>query len=86
MDAPWKINEVKLSVTKHFALAHMRGWGWDMLDLRDSLRCAYKISKVGKAKYEVFVNKDGYKKIVTVYFEIETELLCITGSEGGKPL
>ena len=86
MEVPWDINGVRLNVTKHFAIAYMRDWGWDMTDLRDALRSAYKITKEGKSKFEVYVNKNGYKKIITVYCSVESELLCFTGSEGGNPI
>ena len=84
MHAPWAIEIVKIEVTKHFALKYMRVWGWDFTDLREALREAYKIEKSGREKYEVYVQKQGFKKIITLYYEAETKLLCITGSQGGS--
>ncbi len=84
MDAPWNIEIVELQVSKHFALNYMREWGWDFHDLRDALRDAYKIDKMGKEKYEIYLQKKGFKKIITIYYQSENVLFCITGSEGGK--
>jgi uncharacterized protein (UPF0128 family) len=83
MKVPWRIASVKLVVTKHFALKYMRKWGWDFHDLRDAIRDAYKADKVGKKKFELYVQKSGYKKIITVYYDLDDELICISGSQGG---
>lgn len=84
MKVPWNVSNVNLKATKHFVLRYMRLWGWDFHDLRDAIAEAYKIEKVGKEKFEVYVQKGGYKKIVTIYYAEDNELLCITGSQGGK--
>ncbi len=84
MPTPWNVETVKLKVTKHFALEYMNAWSWDFHDLRDAVRDAYKIEKRGKEKFEIYVQKKGFKKIITVYYSKEEELLCISGSEGGK--
>ena len=81
---PWNIENVKIDVSKHFALKYMRRWSWDFYDLRDAIRDAYKIEKVGVIKYEIYVQKKGFKKIITVYYRYEDKIFCITGSEGGK--
>lgn len=86
MNAPWNPFTVKLTVTKHFATDYMRLWGWDLYDVREAITNAYKIERVGSTKYEIYVNKSGFKKIITVYFSSENELRCITGSEGGRRL
>lgn len=83
MAALWDIETVNISVSKHFSREYLRLWGWDFHQLRDALRQAYKIEKVGKIKYEIYVQKHGYKKIICVYDAVTTELFCITGSEGG---
>jgi len=60
----------------------MKKWDWDFFDLREAIREAYKIEKVGKKKYEIYVRKKGEKKIITVYY-LEFEILfVITGGEG----
>jgi len=79
---PWDIEGVKIEVSKHFAIKYLKSWGWDFNDLRDAIREAYKIEKVGKEKYEVYTQKNGFKKIILVY--IEERIVCITGSTGGK--
>ncbi len=84
MQVYWLIEKVDIEASKHFALKYMRGWGWDFLDLRDAIRDAYKIEKVGREKYEIYTQKNGFKKIIAVYYEHERRLFCITGSEGGS--
>ncbi len=84
MKVPWDITIIKLRATKHFVLKYMRLWGWDFRELRDAIGGAYRIDKIGKEKYEIYVQKSGYKKIITVYFSDENKLLCISGSQGGK--
>ena len=86
MQVPWNIDTVEIIVTKHFALGWMRKWGWDVAFLREMIRSAYKIEKIGKQKFEICVNKSGYKKIITVYYNTENKLVCITGSAGAKRL
>lgn len=83
MKVPWRIESVRLAVTKHFALKYMRRWGWDFHELRDAIRDAYKADTVGRNKFELYVQKSGYKKIITVYYEDNDELTCISGSQGG---
>ena len=73
-----------LSASKHFAVKYMRKWNWDFHDLRDAIRDAYLVEKVGQEKYEIYVQMKGFKKIITVYYKAEGKLFCITGSEGGK--
>lgn len=85
MKVPWDIRSVSIKVTKHFSRDYMRYWNWDFHDLRDAIQNAYKIDKCGKNKFEVYMNKSGYKKIITAYYDIENELVCITGSQGGNP-
>jgi len=78
----YDIETCRLEASKHFRNTWMRKWDWDYADLRGALRDAYKVNKVGKDKYEVYVRKKGDKKLITVYqCEIET-MFVITGSEG----
>ena len=51
--------------------------------LKEAIRKVYKIEKVGKEKYEIFILKSGFKKIITVYYTLDNKLICISGSEGG---
>jgi len=60
----------------------MRKWDWDQFDLREALREAYKVSRVGHGKWEVFVRKHGEKKLVIVYDAQTKEVFVITGAEG----
>ncbi|MBN1156154.1 hypothetical protein JXA85_00925 [Candidatus Woesearchaeota archaeon] len=78
----FNLDVCKIEASKHFVLKYMRQWGWDFVDLREALKCAYKIEKVGNKKYEAYSRRDGSKKIVFVYyFELDT-IFVITGSEG----
>ncbi len=80
--APWDIDKAEIAVSKHFALKWMRKWGWDTHQLREAIRNAYGIDQVGKAKFEVYVQKSGSRKIITAYYD--GEIVCITGSEGKR--
>ena len=79
---PFDIDRVSIVVSKHFRNTWMRRWGWDQVDLREALREAYKVSKAGKVKWEVFIHKRGNKKLVIVYDEQTGEVFVITGAEG----
>lgn len=78
---PFDIDEVSIDVSKHFRNTWMRKWDWDQFDLREALRDAYKVSRVGKDKWEVFARKKGEKKLVIVYDEQTKEVFVITGTE-----
>ena len=79
---PFDIDRVSIDVSKHFRNTWMRRWGWDQVDLREALREAYKVSKTGKGKWEVFIRKRGNKELVIVYDEQTDEVFVITGAEG----
>jgi len=79
---PFDIDEVRIDVGKHFRNTWMRKWGWDQLDLREAIREAYKVSKAGRRKWEVFTRKKGEKKLVILYDEQTKEVVVITGTEG----
>ncbi len=85
MHPPWNIHSVELAVSKHFALKYMHTWNWDFHDLRGAIENAYQIQKTSKEKYEIYINKKGFKKIITVYYKEQEKLLCITASQGGNP-
>lgn len=76
------IDKCAIDVSKHFMLKYMKKWGWDFNDVRDAIKNAYKADKVSNKKYEVYVRKDGSKKIIFIYyFEFDT-IFVISGSEG----
>ena len=79
---PFDIDRVSIDVSKHFRNTWMRRWGWDQVDLREAVREAYKVSKAGKDKWEVFIRKRGNKELVIVYDEQTGEVFVITGAEG----
>jgi len=60
----------------------MRKWDWDQTDLREALRDALRVLRVGKGKWEIFVQKKGQKKLVIAYDAEYDEVFVITGSEG----
>jgi len=84
MNAPWDIDTVKIRVTKHFALKYLSRWDWDTYILKEAIKTAYNTEKIGKEKYEIYISKSGFKKVITVFYSTENELLCISGSEGGN--
>lgn len=71
-----------LEAAKKFRNTWMRKWGWDYHDLREALRAAYRVEKVGKSKYEVYVRKKGGKKLILTYDETQETIFVITGAEG----
>ncbi len=79
----YNIDSCELDASKHFRNKYMRRWNWDFADLREALRIANKVEKVGKKKYEAYVEKKGSKKLIFVYYaDIET-IFVISGAEGG---
>lgn len=76
------IDKCNIESSKHFVLKYMKKWDWDFNDLRDAVKSAYKIDKVGSKKYEAYVRKDGSKKIIFVYYFESYTIFIITGSEG----
>ncbi len=77
------IDTCELSASKHFKNGWMRKWNWDYRDLRDAIKNAYNIAKIGKRKYEAYVRrKSGSKKIIFVYYEDVDTVFVITGAEG----
>lgn len=79
---PFDIDKVSIDVSKHFRNTWMRKWNWDQFDVREALREAYKTSRAGKGKWEVFVRKKGEKKLMMVYDAQTKEVFIITGAEG----
>ncbi|MDP3765230.1 MAG: hypothetical protein Q8R04_01845 [Nanoarchaeota archaeon] len=76
------IDKCKIDASKHFMLKYMRKWDWDFNDLRNAIKNAYKMDKVGKKKYEAYTRKDNSKKIIFVYYFENDAIFVITGSEG----
>ena len=60
----------------------MKKWDWDFHDLREAIRDAYRIDKVGVNKFEVYVRKKGNKKLILIYEVKERTIFVITGTEG----
>ena len=79
---PFDIDRVHVYVSKHFRNTGMRKWDWDQTDLREALRDALRVVRVGKGKWEIFVQKKGHKKRVIAYDAEYDDVFVITGSEG----
>jgi len=79
---PFDIDRVHVYVSKHFRNTWMRKRDWDQTDLREALRDALRVLRVGKGKWEIFVQKKGHKKLVIAYDAEYDEVFVITGSEG----
>ncbi len=79
---PFDPDAVLFEPSKHFRNTKVRRWDWDVHDLRDALRGAYRVVKHGRTKLEVWTRKDGSKKIVLAYDPQEATVLVITGTEG----
>ncbi|HYM40683.1 MAG TPA: hypothetical protein VEY12_11190 [Thermoplasmata archaeon] len=79
---PFDVDRARIDVSKHFRNTWMRKWGWDHVDLREALREAYRATKSGKDKWEVFVRRKGSKKLILVHEAGTNEVFVITGAEG----
>lgn len=79
----YDIETCKLSASKHFKNTWMKKWNLDYTDLRNAIKKAHKIDKVGKKKYEAYIrSKEGSRKIIFVYYEEFETIFAITGAEG----
>ena len=79
---PFDIDRVHVYVSKHFRNIWMRKWDRDQSDLREALRNAIRVVRVGKGKWEILVQKKGHKKRVIAYDAEYDDVFVITGSEG----
>ena len=53
-----------------------------MYDVRDAIRHAYKIKRVGKMKFEIYTKKKGYKNLMVI--RNNQRIVCVSGSQGGE--
>ena len=60
----------------------MRKWDWDDHDIREALLDARKVERRGKEKFEVWVRKQGSKKLILAYDRENDIVTIITGTEG----
>lgn len=79
---PFDPDEVEVSASRHVNKTWMRRWGWSYGDIREALRDSYRVVRVGRAKWEVYVRKKGEKKLVITFDEDEGEVYVITAAEG----
>ena len=76
------IDKCKLETSNHFKNTWMRKWDWNYHDLREAIREAYEMKKIGKKKFEIYVRKKREKKIIASYYIEFDTVFIITGSEG----
>lgn len=79
---PFDPDVVRIEPSKHSRNLRMRKWDWDLHDLRDALRVPVRVERQGRAKWAVWIRKDGSKKLVLAYDSSEKLVLVITGTEG----
>ena len=82
MKPVFDIETAELHASKHFKNKYMYKWNWDYFDLRRAIKEAHKIEKVGKEKYEAYVNWKSSKKVIFVFYKFENQIFVISGSEG----
>ncbi len=82
MKLDFDIDSVEIYASKHFKNEYMFRWNWDYKDLRRAIKEAHKVDKVGKEKYEAYINWKGGKKIIFVVYKFENQIFVISGSEG----
>ena len=76
-------DDYEIKPSKHFVMDYMRKWGFDIEDIRETLKKAYKLDKVGKIKYEAYSRiRSNSKKIIFVVYEDEKQIFIISGAEG----
>jgi len=79
---PFDVDNVRIDVSKPFRNTWMRRWDWDHVELREALRGAYRVTKPGKGKWEVFIRRKGDKKLILAYEADTHEVFNITGAKG----
>jgi len=73
----------KIRPSKHFLKGWMRKWSLDIDEIKDILKRNYKLDKVGKYKFEVYIRrKEKSIKMIFVLDEEYKEIFIITGAEG----
>ncbi len=72
----------RLRIAKHFRNTKMRKWDWDDHDIREALLDARKVERRGKEKFEVWVRKQGSKKLILAYDRENDIVTIIAGTEG----
>lgn len=80
-DCEYDIDKCTIDISKHFRNKYMQKWNWDMFDLREAIKNAYKSDKIGKKKYEIYTKHNGSKKIIFVYYKEYDSIFVISGAE-----
>ena len=77
------ISDYKIRPSKHFILTWMRKWDYEIYTLKDVIEKAYKIDKVGRQKYEIYIRAKGKsRKLILIKDDEYKEVFIITGAEG----
>lgn len=79
---PFDPDEIRIEPSRHFRNTKMCKWDWDLHDVRDALRGAYRVAQRGHSKFEVWTRKGGSRKLVLAYYREEGLVFIITGTEG----
>jgi hypothetical protein len=74
-------DEVRIEPSKHSRNLKMRKWGWDVTDLRDSLRSPVRVVPRRRQNLEVWVQKGSSKKLVLSFNREVGLVFVITGTE-----
>ena len=78
-----EISGYKIRPSKHFVLTWMRKWNYDIDELKSLFGNAYKIDKIGKNKFEIYIRTKGKsRKLIFVKDDDYKEIFIITGAEG----
>ncbi len=77
----YDIDKCSIDISKHFRNKYMRMWNWDMNDLREAIKNAYKVDKLGKNKYEIYTKSGDSKKLIFVYYKEYETIFLISGAE-----
>ena len=75
-----------LRASKHVRNTWLRKWDWDMNQLREALRGAHKVNRVGSLKCEVYTRVGSGKRRIRklILVEYPNEIFVITASEGSE--
>ena len=77
------ISDYKIRHSKHFILTWMRKWDYEIYTLKGAIEKVYKIDKVGRQKYEIYIRAKGKsRKLILIKYDEYKEIFIITGAEG----
>lgn len=86
VNVPWDIATVRIIHTRHFEQKYARRWRWTPEETKAAIEHAYRVERITAQKFEIFTKKGSLRKIIVWYGREHHELICITGSQGGRRL